>query len=275
MIAIDTETIGREFGVFRQRLVELRRAAPEQPERTLTATLAELEVAEEELQVCLEEIHSNREAVADRDSDEWLLLTKVFTELPVPVFVLTTQGSIHRCNAAAAGFVGAPQEYLSRRPLAGLIDLDSRAGYRTRLSAVIRDGGTSMVPVHLSPRYGNRATTIALRRITVRDDTPRMVIAVAQQATGRPGGNRRQAVIDTAGRADEDLNAANARIAHLGKALDSRTVIGQAMGIIMARRGLSADQAFHTLSRASQNHNVKLVRLAQLLVSDPANDHGI
>ena len=39
---------------------------------------------------------------------------------------------------------------------------------------------------------------------------------------------------------------------HLRDALDSRDVIGQAKGILMARHGVSADQAFEDLRRASQ-----------------------
>jgi hypothetical protein len=44
----------------------------------------------------------------------------------------------------------------------------------------------------------------------------------------------------------------------LRAALDSRDVIGQAKGILMARRNLTADQAFDVLRRTSQRLNVKL-----------------
>jgi hypothetical protein len=46
-------------------------------------------------------------------------------------------------------------------------------------------------------------------------------------------------------------------------ALQSRDVIGQAKGILMAREGLTADQAFDMLRRASQRLNVKLRELAE------------
>jgi transcriptional regulator with GAF, ATPase, and Fis domain len=42
------------------------------------------------------------------------------------------------------------------------------------------------------------------------------------------------------------------------EALESRDVIGQAKGILMAREGVSADDAFGMLRRASQRLNVKL-----------------
>lgn len=52
---------------------------------------------------------------------------------------------------------------------------------------------------------------------------------------------------------------------HLEKAIDSRDVIGQAKGIIMARRGVSAEEAFDVLRRTSQDLNVKLAELARTL----------
>jgi GAF domain-containing protein len=52
----------------------------------------------------------------------------------------------------------------------------------------------------------------------------------------------------------------------LSQALDSRAVIDQAMGVLMATRGMSAEQAFSELSRQSQNTNTKLRDLAARLV---------
>jgi GAF domain-containing protein len=60
--------------------------------------------------------------------------------------------------------------------------------------------------------------------------------------------------------------AAELEVAQLRQALTSRDVIGQAKGILMERRGISADEAFDTLRRASQSLNVKLTTVAQTLV---------
>lgn len=57
----------------------------------------------------------------------------------------------------------------------------------------------------------------------------------------------------------------------LEEALASRDVIGQAKGIIMARQGVTADQAFDILRRGSQRLNVKLREVAQRVA---ANDAG-
>lgn len=69
--------------------------------------------------------------------------------------------------------------------------------------------------------------------------------------------------------ADGAVTKAQAVAANLRRALDSRTVIGQAMGILMARRRLTGDEAFQVLSRASQNHNIKLAYLAEILTTHP------
>lgn len=60
--------------------------------------------------------------------------------------------------------------------------------------------------------------------------------------------------------------AADLEAAQLREALQSRDVIGQAKGILMERRGISADDAFDVLRRASQSLNIKLATVAQTLV---------
>jgi GAF domain-containing protein len=61
------------------------------------------------------------------------------------------------------------------------------------------------------------------------------------------------------------VTAAELRETQLRQAIESRDVIGQAKGILMTRRGLSADEAFDLLRRTSQDLNVRLVELARTL----------
>jgi GAF domain-containing protein len=53
---------------------------------------------------------------------------------------------------------------------------------------------------------------------------------------------------------------------NLREALESRDVIGQAKGILMTRRGCTADDAFELLRRASQHRNTKLREIAERVV---------
>jgi transcriptional regulator with GAF, ATPase, and Fis domain len=60
--------------------------------------------------------------------------------------------------------------------------------------------------------------------------------------------------------------AAAQRIEQLDQALVTRTVIGQATGILMERYGISAERAFGLLARVSSQSNVKVRELATELV---------
>ena len=53
----------------------------------------------------------------------------------------------------------------------------------------------------------------------------------------------------------------------LREALETRTVIGQAQGVLMERFEIDADRAFATLRRYSQHHNIKLKVLCHQLVA--------
>jgi GAF domain-containing protein len=53
----------------------------------------------------------------------------------------------------------------------------------------------------------------------------------------------------------------------LNEAIDARTLIGQAQGILMERFGLEPDKAFDVLRRYSQDSNTKLRTVAEELVS--------
>jgi GAF domain-containing protein len=64
------------------------------------------------------------------------------------------------------------------------------------------------------------------------------------------------------------LSRARERAEHLQRALGSRAVIDQAIGIVRSRSGASADEAFDRLVQISQADNVKLRVIAERLVED-------
>lgn len=59
----------------------------------------------------------------------------------------------------------------------------------------------------------------------------------------------------------------------LETAIESRDIIGQAKGILIAREGVSGDRAFEMLRSLSQSSNVKLREVARRLVESAATSH--
>jgi GAF domain-containing protein len=103
--------------------------------------------------------------------------------------------------------------------------------------------------------------TIGALNVYGTDETP---FDAAQQELGTAFASYAAVAVANAG-----VYATTATLAaNLQRALDSRAVIDQAKGILMARRGLSAEAAFDELSRQSQVTNRKLRDLAQDLVDE-------
>ena len=66
----------------------------------------------------------------------------------------------------------------------------------------------------------------------------------------------------------QEVAARGEQVAQLQEALETRTLIGQATGLLMAQEGLTSDEAFKQLVAISQNANVKLREIAQRYVQD-------
>jgi AmiR/NasT family two-component response regulator len=62
------------------------------------------------------------------------------------------------------------------------------------------------------------------------------------------------------------LAGAHEQIANLEIAVEHRTVIGQATGILMERFQMDSDRAFSLLARLSQDKNIKVYAIATELV---------
>jgi hypothetical protein len=111
-----------------------------------------------------------------------------------------------------------------------------------------------------------------------------LLVAMADGADARTGDggavalHRATGPLDAADRAVAEEVAVHARIAlaawdtadDLALGLASRSVIGQAQGILMERFSLDADRAFQVLRRYSQDGNVKLVEVARRVVQTGA-----
>lgn len=70
----------------------------------------------------------------------------------------------------------------------------------------------------------------------------------------------------TVGEIRKSLDSCLAQISQLERALETRDIIGQAKGVLMARQRITADTAFELLVRASQRTNIKVRDVAAELV---------
>jgi PAS domain S-box-containing protein len=169
----------REFAEFRDRVTALRTARESSPD-IVDALLVELELAEEELRVSQEELAQRSNEISERSEGadrERALLRTVFAELPVPVFVLDHGGSVRRANRAAAELLGTSSAYVAGKPFPVFVDLTARAAFRSRLSAVLRSGGTTSFNSVITASRRRLRTRIMLARLSPPSETRPLVAA--------------------------------------------------------------------------------------------------
>ncbi len=187
------------------------------------------------------------------------------------------------CDLASVTMItdGRPSTPVQTEPLAG--DLDS-AQYRSQRGPCLEAYDRRQVVREKIAENAERwpEFTAMAKKAGVRS-----VLAVPLVASDRPIGalNLYSRSDDCYDESDEEsavlfseqaaVACANAEVywrtytltEHLREALESRDVIGRAKGILMARSGVSDDEAFDMLRRASQRENVKLRDVAQRIVA--------
>jgi serine phosphatase RsbU (regulator of sigma subunit)/PAS domain-containing protein len=126
---------------------------------------------------------------AGSDSDERGLLRAVFTDAPVPLFLLAHDGTVQRVNRAAGDLVGARPGYATGRPFTAFVALPSRAAVNSQLTAVGRTGKPRRVRCSLLAGDGPVPCELVIGRAGIRgkrDEDAPLVIAVpdpSQQGT--------------------------------------------------------------------------------------------
>ncbi|MFH8340685.1 ANTAR domain-containing response regulator [Streptomyces sp. AM6-12] len=123
-------------------------------------------------------------------------------------------------------------------------------------------------------RHGVRVTTRGWR------GQPRRVLELVGLDTRNPLRTGAAAAPDPAVRTAsavareraEQLDLLRLEIAQLRHALDSRPVIDQARGVLMAAHGCTPDQAWEILREASQHSNTKLHRIAAAITASATPD---
>ncbi|MCU1568898.1 MAG: antitermination regulator [Pseudarthrobacter sp.] len=126
----------------------------------------------------------------------------------------------------------------------------NNSGATTRDSGATRDGGTA--PADAIPA---RETTAALAFFAQDAKAfPLQVISEARSFAGLAAKSLQMAL---------DLHNARSTASDLRLALDSRTSINVACGVIMAQNRCSYHEAFSILARASSHRNIKVRRVAE------------
>jgi hypothetical protein len=120
------------------------------------------------------------------------------------------------------------------------------------------------------PRYGAEAVAVGVRaQMGVRlFDTPTSQGALNLYSTGVGAFDDATSVSALFTHQAGQAIAYAAEIGNLTQAVQSRTVIGQAIGILMERYSLNDERAFAFLQRLSSHRNVKLRQVAQELVDE-------
>ncbi|MDF5755866.1 GAF and ANTAR domain-containing protein [Spongiactinospora sp. TRM90649] len=127
-------------------------------------------------------------------------------------------------------------------------------------------------------RYAGMATRCGVRSVLAIPIPVESAVLVVVLYSVRAGAFPAQSVAPLAAMLGEQATVALGNVwdfdevrtdaAQLHEALAGRAVIDQAKGIIMQASGCSAEAAFDELRKVSQHHQIKVVELARLLVSE-------
>jgi serine phosphatase RsbU (regulator of sigma subunit)/PAS domain-containing protein len=165
------------------RYAALRQAARSEggdPGDVLEAAFSELEGAIDLLRAAASDGRGEPAGVPS-DNAERGLLRAVFQDAPVPLFLLTRDGTVQRVNRAAGDVIGAKPGYATGRPFTAFVALPSRAAVNSQLTAVGRTGKPRQIRCSLVAGDGLVPCELVIGRVGVRghpDESHPLVIAV-------------------------------------------------------------------------------------------------
>src|ERR1700676_4276878 len=140
------------------------------------------------------------------DNTERGLLRAAFQDTPVPLFLLTRDGTVQRVNKAAGELIGAKPGYATGRPFTAFVNLPSRAAVNSQLNAVTRTGKQRRITCSLLAENGLVPSELIIGKVAVRGEADPLMIAV-RDAVGRRSeaarGPAEAAPPDTAGTQDD------------------------------------------------------------------------
>jgi serine phosphatase RsbU (regulator of sigma subunit)/PAS domain-containing protein len=172
------------------------------------------------------------------DSAERGLLRAVFTDAPVPLFLLAGDGTVQRVNRAAGDLIGARPGYATGRPFTAFVALPSRAAVNSQLTAVGRTGKPRHIRCSLLAEHGLVPCELVIGRAGIRGNTTEadpLVIAV-------PGLPAEEAAATVSGEGRSQLGAVQA----VTRRLDLVTAVAR---LLLENEGFSESR---TLQRAAR-----------------------
>jgi serine phosphatase RsbU (regulator of sigma subunit)/PAS domain-containing protein len=116
------------------------------------------------------------------DSAERSLLRATFHLAPVPLFLLTRDGTVQRVNKAAGDLIGAKPGYATGRPFTAFVNLPSRAAVNSQLTAVARTGKPRAIRCSLLAADGLVSTELIIATVAVRGEADPLIVAVRDTA---------------------------------------------------------------------------------------------
>lgn len=165
------------------RYAALRQAARSDagdPGDVLEAAFSELEGAIDLLRAAAPDGRGESAGVP-ADNAERGLLRAVFQDAPVPLFLLTRDGTVQRVNRAAGDVIGAKPGYATGRPFTAFVAQPSRAAVNSQLTAVGRTGKPRQIRCSLVAADGLVPCELVIGRVGVKgnpDESDPLVIAV-------------------------------------------------------------------------------------------------
>jgi serine phosphatase RsbU (regulator of sigma subunit)/PAS domain-containing protein len=213
---------GSEIAGLKARYGALRQAAAlpgADPESLLEAALAELDAA-------VAALTPNGDAGEHGDAGqgssaashaERRLLHAVFQQAPVPLFLLGSDGTIRRVNAAAGDLLGSGPAYATGKAFSAFIGMPSRAAAASHLAAAARKGETRQFRCGLLTATGAVEHTLAVHPVSVQGIADQLVVAVTSAGSvpagrrGKPGAEPATEVVQAMTRR-QDLVMAATRI---------------------------------------------------------------
>jgi serine phosphatase RsbU (regulator of sigma subunit)/PAS domain-containing protein len=184
---------GSEIAALKARYGALRQAAAlpgADPATLLEAALAELDAAVAALNPDGDAAeHGDAGQGSSAAHAERRLLHAVFQQAPVPLFLIGSDGTVRRVNAAAGDLLGSGPGYPTGKAFTAFIDMPSRPAAATHLAAAARKGEIRQFRCGLLTATGAVEHALAVRPVSTQGNAAHLVVAVTS-AEVAPAGRR-------------------------------------------------------------------------------------